>query len=319
MNIFDFSGTPSEIGAQNGSYLKGFFKAPPASDSKKKFTTQCIPLIDEHTPGILEEVDSLADSIGEDRELMRCFLLTIGLEPSCTVFALSDLKNKPLFARNYDWDPSFLQYFHVVRAKPKGKQANLGFSDVMVGRYGGVNEKGFACAITAEPAYTGKPLPGVRMNLAIRWMLDNLCTTSEAIEWLTNIPHQYAHNYLIADSTGELARIESSPELDNVTTSTEFIHVTNHYIDETMRKLEDSSFDFSNSYSRYDKIENWYNSLDNVTLPDVQNVLSSHDNGVCNHGEGFETIWSWIAPLGKRFALVCHGAPCRGEYRKIEY
>lgn len=196
---------------------------------------------------------------------------------------------------------------------------NLGFSDVMVGRYGGVNEKGLACAITAEPAYTGKPQLGVRMNLAIRWILDNLSTTSEAVEWLTNIPHQYAHNYLIADSCGELARVESSPEQDNVTTNNEYIHVTNHYLDDEMRKLEAPSFDFSNTHRRYDTIEKWYNSLDKVTLHDVKEVLSSHEEGVCNHGEGFETIWSWIAPLGERYAYVCHGSPCKGEYRKIEY
>jgi predicted choloylglycine hydrolase len=189
----------------------------------------------------------------------------------------------------------------------------------MVGRYGGVNEKGLACAITAEPAYTGKPQPGVRMNLAIRWMLDNLRSTKEAVEWLTNIPHQYAHNYLIADSYGELARVESSPEQDNVTTKNEYIHVTNHYLDDEMRKLEASSFDFSNSHRRYDAIDNWYNGMTTIGISDVKNVLRNHRDGVCNHGEGFETIWSWIAPLGGRYAYVCHGSPCRGEYVKIDF
>jgi len=322
MNIFEFKGTPTEMGAQNGKYLKGFFKAPPASEAKKKFTAQCIPHIEKYTPGIIEETDSLAETIGEDRELMRCFLLTLGLEPGCTVFTLSgnkSLEETPIFARNYDWDPSFLQYFHLVKSKPQGKYTNLGFSDVMVGRYGGVNEKGLACAITAEPAYTGKPQPGVRMNLAVRWILENHESTSEAIEWLTKVPHQYAHNYLIADKTGELARVESSPEQDKVTTSTEFIHVTNHYLDKEMRKLENPTFDYSNTHRRYNTIDKWYQGKDTINLADVKKVLSTHENGVCNHGEGFETIWSWIAPLGKRYAYVCHGSPCKGKYHKIEF
>jgi predicted choloylglycine hydrolase len=322
MNILEFTGTPRDFGTQNGTILKGLFNAPPASEAKRKFTSECIPHIMEHTPGIIDETDALAETIGEDIELMRCFLLTLGLEPRCTVFALAGHKNledSPIFARNYDWDPSSLQYFDLVKAKPQGKYANLGFSDVMVGRYGGVNEKGLACAITAEPAYMGKPKPGVRMNLAVRWMLDNLSSTDEAVEWLTKVPHQYAHNYLIADKTGDLTRIESSPLRDKVTTASDFIHVTNHYIDEEMRELENPDFNYSNTHTRYDTVDKWYYEKDCIDVADVQDVLSSHENGVCNHGEGFETIWSWIALLGERYAYVCNGSPCKGTYQKIEF
>jgi hypothetical protein len=86
-----------------------------------------------------------------------------------------------------------------------------------------------------------------------------------------------------------------------------------------MRELENPDFNYSNTHTRYDTVDKWYYEKDCIDVADVQDVLSSHENGVCNHGEGFETIWSWIALLGERYAYVCNGSPCKGTYQKIEF
>jgi len=146
-------------------------------------------------------------------------------------------------------------YFVVYQTRPNSKNASLSFSGHMFGIYGGVIWKGFACAITAVPVFTRRLQPGVRMNIAVRWMLDNLCLTDEAVDWLKGVPHVWAHNYLIADKLGQLLVLSQSPTLDHVSRSVDFIHVTNHYLDEKLRKFEDSSFDFSNSHHRYNTIK----------------------------------------------------------------
>jgi len=162
MHTINLSGSYSEIGREHGALIKGFFTPPPASDGKIRFTSECLEYYEEYTPGILEEIDELSDEAELDPTLMRCLILTLGLEPACTVVALSSDKTVggvPVFARNYDWDEEFRQYFTVAKAKVKGGLASLTFTDTMVGRYGGVNEAGLAAAITAIPAYR-EPLPG---------------------------------------------------------------------------------------------------------------------------------------------------------------
>lgn len=322
MNIITLEGTYKEIGQQQGYLLKGFFKPPPASDSKKKYAEQCVRLMEVYTPDILDEVEGLAEASETDHSLMQSFILTLGLDPGCTVFALAGSKKTektPIYARNYDWDASFMKYFTAVKSTPKDGYTSFSFSDHMIGRYGGLNEKGLAVAITAIPAYTGKPKPGIRMNIAVRWILDKMSTTDEAIEWLKTIPHQWAHNYILADESGLLARVESNPVKTISITSSEFIATTNHYHDAVMKKFENPDFDYSNSHRRYTTVDQWYNSHDAIGLGEIEEVLKGHENGVCNHGEGFETIWSWYAPLGERYAYVCHGNPCKGTYEKVVF
>jgi predicted choloylglycine hydrolase len=326
MNVTELKGPPTEIGRQFGRVLKGFFQPPPASAKKKEFTEKCLEYVEQFTPGILDEIAGLCEAAEVDETLMRCFILTLGLEPGCTVFAVPEKRNTlgvPVMARNYDWDESFKNYFTCLRTQPDNGLTSLSFTDHMVGRYGGVNEKGLATAITAIPAYTGTPRPGIRMNIAIRWMLDYLKSTEDAAEWLREVPHQWAHNYMLADRKGKFARVETSPEYTCVHYSEELLVTTNHYHDPEMKKLENPEFDFSNTSQRYNRVTDWYKRTESIGLDDLKHVLSSHEEGVCDHSEYegalFSTIWSWIAYLGERHVYVCHGPPCSNDYEKITY
>ena len=114
-------------------------------------------------------------------------------------------------------------------AEPKGGVKNLSFSDHMIGRYGGVNKEGLAISIHAVPGYSDKPRPGIRMNMTFRWILDNMKSTMEAVEFITEIPHQTAHLYMVADKKGNFARVEYAPEESRVEYSDSFLYCTNHY------------------------------------------------------------------------------------------
>lgn len=327
MHTISLSGSYSEIGREQGVLIKGIFDPSPESDKKIKFASECIKFYEEYTPGIVDEIEGLSEEAELDPTLMKTSILTLGLEPACTAFALSSEKTSdgaPVFARNYDWDEEFQKYFTVVKTNLKGGLTSLTFTDYFVGRYGGVNEAGLATAITAIPAYKGSPSLGIRMNIAVRWIMDHFKTTDEAAEWLVRIPHQWAHNFLLADRNGKLARVETSPKKSTVHRSDEFIATTNHYHNNGMKKFEDQNFDFSNTHRRYNNVEAWYiNKKHNISIKEITALLSSHENGVCDHvelnGRRIATIWSWIAPLGKRRAYVCDGSPCENDYQKIEF
>lgn len=327
MDVVNLKGTYEEIGLQFGLFLKDSFKAFPASKAKREFTRKCEIITREHCPGLIDEIEGLSSSAELDPELMKAFILTLGLEPGCSVLALSGehtVDGLPVLARNYDWDATFQEYFTPSKVELAGGLTSISFTDHMVGRYGGANEAGLAAAITAIPAYRGSPTPGIRMNIATRWILDHHRTTEEAAEWLVEIPHQWAHNFLLADSTGTLARVETAPERTSIQYSEDFIASTNHYHNPEMKELENLEYDFTNTHRRYTNIERWHQAnTDKVSLEEIQRILSDHETGVCNHyedqGVRGGTIWSWIAPLGERRAHVCHGPPCSNDYKIIDY
>jgi predicted choloylglycine hydrolase len=326
MNKVNLKGSYREMGTQHGSFVKGFFNTPPISEKKIKFSKKCEELTREYTPGLMAEVEAFAEAANLEKESFKAFLLTLGLEPGCSVVALAPSLTEigfPVFGRNYDWDLSFQDYFMVFITEPEDGVKSLSFSDHMIGRYGGVNKEGVAVSIHAVPGYTGKPRPGVRMNMTLRWILDKLSSTEEAVDFITETPHQTAHMYMVADKKGSFARVEYAPEEYKVEYSDNFLYCTNHYQLQGMKQYETGEFDRSNTEQRAGKIGKWRSSKKVFSHEDVVQFLSSHEGGVCNHAEykgtKYGTIWSWIAPLGMDKAYVCHGPPCSSSYTEITF
>jgi predicted choloylglycine hydrolase len=322
----NLKGTYAEMGKQHGLMVKGFFQTPPIPEKKIKFSKKCEQLTRQYTPKLLEEVEAFAEAAELDQEPFKAFLLTLGLEPRCSVIALSSQLTEtgtPIFGRNYDWDFSFQDYFMAYITEPKDGVKNLSFSDHMIGRYGGINKEGVAVTIHAVPGYTGTPRPGVRMNMTLRWILDNMKSTEKAMEFITETPHQTAHLYMVADKKGNFARVEYAPEESRVEFNDSFLYCTNHYQLEDMKVYETGDFDRSNTEQREKKIRNWRSSKERFSYEDVIQLLSGHEEGVYNHAEylgiNYGTIWSWIAPLGEDKAYVCQGPPCSNNYIEITY
>lgn len=325
MNTVNLKGTYTEMGNQHGSFVKGFFQTPPIPEKKIAFSKKCETLTRQYTPGLMDEVEAFAEAAELEVEPFKAFLLTLGLEPGCSVVALGPQLTDtgvPVFGRNYDWDFSFQDYFMAFITEPKDGVKNLSFSDHMIGRYGGINKEGIAVSIHAVPGYTGKPRPGVRMNMTLRWILDKMSSTDEAVEFITETPHQTPHMYMIADKKGNFARVEYNPEEYKVEYSDSFLYCTNHYQLQEMKHYETGEFDRTNTEERASRITKWRNSKEVFAHDDVVSILSGHDEGVCNHAEykgiKYGTIWSWIAPLGMNKAYVCHGPPCSNKYTEIK-
>ena len=88
MNMINLKGTYAEMGRQHGSFVKGFFRTPPISEKKIEFTQKCEELTRKYTPELMDEVEAFAEAAELDQELFKAFLLTLGLEPGCSVVAL---------------------------------------------------------------------------------------------------------------------------------------------------------------------------------------------------------------------------------------
>ena len=327
MNVITLNGSYRDIGEQNGKIVKGYFNPPPSSEKRVGFSRKVEEITNQHCPGMIDEIEAFCDAAELNYEQMKAFLLVLGNEPGCSIYTVkaeNTAFGSPVFGRNYDWDDDFQKYFTVFKLELEGVLTSLSFSDHMVGRYGGVNEEGVAVAITAIPAYKGKAAPGVLMTFSVRWILDNMKSTEEAVDWLLDLPHQSAHNFHLGDSKGVFASVEAAPERCEAHYSDEIVVTTNHYHDNKMRELEDPSSDFENSHTRYNRIMNWYdNRKGKLSLEDLKFVLKDHEQGVCDHvvyeGKSAGTIWSWIAPLGKREVYVTAGPPCKNPYEVLKF
>ncbi|MFW9920283.1 MAG: hypothetical protein ACFFED_11830 [Candidatus Thorarchaeota archaeon] len=102
------------------------------------------------------------------------------------------------------------------------------------------------------------------------------------------------------------------------------ILATTHYLCEEMDEYENLKLDFEWTYERERRVRDWYRERSgNIGLRDVQDVLSSHEYGVCCHwledGEDAGTTWSWAADLGTCTLKVSLGPPCENGYKEIGF
>jgi predicted choloylglycine hydrolase len=339
---FNFSGSYYDNGYQLGNRLKNFFQLPPASNQTIEFAQECRMHVKQYAPGILDELQGLCDATGFDSGLLDAFVLSLGkdmidqtremfrkgIDFGCSSIAISgehSAIDSPIFARNYDWMETFKKFFTVVWNTPKGGVSNISFTDHIVGRYGGINKAGLAMSIHGIPSYETEWVPGLRMNIIARWILDNFKTAKEAINFFEKIPHICGHIYLIADKWENIACIETAKEEVIVTDSKEgFMAITNQFKTKSLKKHEYKNFRIPNSQERLKKIQDWYkNQKSKITIDEIKHILSSHDDGVCNHfefgGETTSTIWSWIAKIGTDEIFISDGSPCAHPYEKMKF
>ena len=52
--------------------------------------------------------------------------------------------------------------------------------------------------------------------MILRWIHDNTKSIEEAVDFITETPHQTAHLYMVADKKVNFARVEYAPEESRV-------------------------------------------------------------------------------------------------------
>ncbi|MHA2301193.1 MAG: carcinine hydrolase/isopenicillin-N N-acyltransferase family protein, partial [Candidatus Thorarchaeota archaeon] len=183
------------------------------------------------------------------------------------------------------------------------------------------NDVGLTIGSAYVPMYIGKARPGVRMNISTRWALDNLSTAKEAVDYLKKIPHTEPVAFLVADRTGTIARVETTPERTAAAYQEGGIEiVTNFFMLEEMRDLDKGFPEDNHIYEYYRRVERWFeDSKGRITTDHAKSVCSNHDNGICHHSNNSTemTIWSWITEIGQSLEIA-QGSPCNNEYKLLK-
>jgi predicted choloylglycine hydrolase len=319
-------GSYYEIGAHYGAVLrKHGFKLQAQTEEKLKFGRASEPEVKRIFPEVLEEISGFAQACELQYEHFAAFMFGIGAfkpQPDCSVFATAT-DSRVLFGRNYDFFYSFKDYTESTLTLPENGYFSIGQSDVFIGKEDGINEKGLAVAMTGVESPIIKP--GISFCLAVRCILDKCSTTAEAVRILSEAKLTSANNFLIADKTGELAVVETSPTRSRVRkpeVGQNFVVCTNHFVHPDMQEIENTEERKRSNWDtlpRYAQISNALRSAGEIcNLKDVQKILSDHTGYVCSHQHKIKlgTLWSLAASLEQPRILRAEGHPCRAGFKE---
>ncbi|WDZ83056.1 linear amide C-N hydrolase [Micromonospora cathayae] len=148
----------------------------------------------------------------------------------CSLFAALGDPDRPLFARNFDWEPNPAM---VLRTDPPDGYASISLVDISylgVGPdpagdprlldapllpFDGMNERGLAVGLAADDNARAEPVPGrprVGSVRILRLVLDQAATVAEAVRVFERYNLDFEGgpplHYLLADATGASAVVE---------------------------------------------------------------------------------------------------------------
>ena len=330
MKSIKLKGTHYEIGLQIGEILEDEKKTGYPPKFSKEVLEKSHPyeeVVKKYAPYLLEEYRGLSDQMDIDYYVPITLELTpYRFQTSCLVFAITGTHTKsgfPFLARTHEWEEEDSENLRLCYFEPEGKLRSLGFtfSWTLVSRYGGINEAGLALA-SASSSFENSG-PGIILNIATRWILDNCRTTKEAVAFLEKMPKVWGETYVIVDKENTIAKVESHAKKTNVTyTKSGFAFNSLHYDSPEMQDLvtqEDRDLFKEPFNKRMNYINEWFEQnkgqIDDTLIKDA---LKNHEQDMCYHGPvGLEICWSYILSPGSKRAQVCAGRPCKNEFVEI--
>lgn len=293
-----------DMGFKYGSILhqKANFSLPKISQRKMDFGLASYGVLKDFYPEIIDEIKGFARGIKEKPENVAAFLLSLGIfdtSGQCSVFAFNNV-DSVFVGRNYDMLYSLKKYTESSLIAPTGKFAHISQSDVFIGRSDGINEKGLSVAMAFVNGT--KVRPGIGFHFVIRKILENCATTEEAIILIQETKVSSASNFLIADSTGDIAVIESAPQAKVIrrpSKNQKFIFITNQFISSKMKPYDQGNIVWSKSIERYYGLQHALEALDSIDFAKAKEILSNKCICLDLKKEKFGTIWSVVANLNE--------------------
>ena len=328
-------GTSYEVGQQQGELLKSntnavtFFTSNKANLKKAGFKTfkEVQNFYEDYCPGINEEIEGFAESLGTSAENVNFYLFPQSLQ-NCSHFVIlpSITEDKHVYiGRSYEWKHDE-EDLRLVTTKVRGKSTHLGFSMLLFGRYEGINDHGLAVTSSGGGAYSA-PInqKGLFFSVAVRSVLDNCQDVNEAVELLKNIPLTTSTNFIVTDKEGNAALIEALGEHLSVKevdpqSQHQYLTATNHYTQPDMIQHNKyvNKWLLPNSKTREETIKAFIQSnRSHINIRNIKKLLSSEiPEGLCAHHftDYFGTLWSMIFDVTEQSIEICFGPPTHNKW-----
>ena len=233
VSVVDFMGSYYELGLKQGEEIKTT-ELIHQLDFLKNITENSDPvkakeILMEISPNLLEEMSGLASGLNLDLNTIIKLYSGYNVDfPSmgCTTFIHEDY-----YVRNYDFSPDIYDA-RLVFSNPLDGYASVGFSQHVLGRLDGMNEKGLVVGLHfVNEEHKGE---GFLATTIVRMVLDQCRNVQEAVDFISTIPHRYCYNFSITDASGEGVLVEASPEKQVVHFKNPLI-CTNHFEAEALQ------------------------------------------------------------------------------------
>ncbi|QQZ09404.1 C45 family autoproteolytic acyltransferase/hydolase [Heyndrickxia vini] len=233
VRVVDLKGDYYQIGLELGKELMSL----PISNhldqmnelTKNSNTQKAKELIKDVSPNLFQELKGMAVGLG--MELDSTIKLFSGYDVVFPEMGCTTLVNDGYYVRNYDFSPEMYDA-RIVFMNPIDGYASVGFSQQVIGRLDGMNERGLVVGLHFVNNKHSEE--GFIATTIVRMLLEQCSNIGEAITFITNIPHGYCYNYSITDQSGKSVLIEASPQ-QQVENFTNPLICTNHFESETLK------------------------------------------------------------------------------------
>jgi len=287
-------------------------------------------LYEEHCPGITDEIQGFADSLGVGPEKLQIYSPPVYRPGSCSQIAImsSITDDEHVYVgRSYEYHHE-MNDFRLCTVRIKGKVKHLGFTEFLLARDDGMNEHGLCVTFTGGGTFKREPTKrGFGFFLVVRALLDNCRSVIEAIRHLEEMPVGGFWNFLMTDKDNNAALVqffdgEHAIKRIGPDSSEQCLFSTNHYVLPDMVKYQAYAGDWilKNSKRRYEMIDTRLSRASHVIgKEDIRAILTKElYDGVCGHfyTDYFGTFFSIIYDLTDLDADVCFGAPTHNDWQK---
>jgi isopenicillin-N N-acyltransferase like protein len=232
-----------------------------------------------------------------------------------------------LIGQNWDWMPRIQSNCVVLEIEQATKPKVLTFTEAgFVGKIG-LNSDGVG--LCCNLLVSSETIRGVPFHLLCRGIL-NSPSLGEAIGVVFGNQSGACGNFLIAHADGEAIDLENTPTGgDYLYGSSGVMSHANHFesrlrVDDQGRKLIPDTI---LRYCRSGKLLQRENGR--IGAGSFQSIFKDHFNypaSICRHpderlpeSEQLQTNASIVMDLTDRVMMLCHGAPCRGEYQRVAF
>lgn len=315
-------GSHYEMGYHYGDlmYSKGIniSQAIQLNDEQLKFARDVLPIYKKYVPELTDEVSGLAKGLRIEFLDMFAWLVTMygfGDIHGCSCFAFND-NDKTILARNSDMFPDLKKTSESVLYMAQGKNVLVGNSTSFIQLEDGLNEYGLAVGMNF--LITKNYSLGINTGFLIRAILENCKNTKEAIDFINSVPLCSTQNIILADSSGNIAVVECSPNKIFVRNSKDYVISTNHFISKEMQ----------NEHANPE--QNWYRSVDRYAT--IQNsikqkgkdekfaikILGGEFGFICQYDKhlNFDTLWSSVYDTTCLKVLRAEGNPSKTDFKE---
>lgn len=175
------------------------------------------------SPNLLQEMKGLAFGLKQPYETI--IKMYSGYNIIFPNMGCTSVVHNGKYVRNYDFSPVMYDA-RLVFSKPSKGYASVGFSQQIIGRLDGMNEKGLVVGLHfVNNDWKGD---GFLATTIVKIVLEQCENIEEAIALLNKIPHRYCYNYSMTDQSGKAVVVEATP-IERVVSAEHPLICTNHF------------------------------------------------------------------------------------------